>query len=96
MLVGGVVYSPTLTSWVILTLVGDLPSGFSACCVFPLAGWTTTMLEDVEQVTVSLQFIHHTLLDSRNELYSLIVALHEQQNISGSSLYECKLGTEYI
>ncbi len=40
-LVGGVFHSPMLPPWVILTLAGDLPPGFSVCCVFPLAGCTT-------------------------------------------------------
>ena len=38
-----VVYSPTLPSWVILTLVAELPSGFSVRFVFPLAGGTTVI-----------------------------------------------------
>ncbi len=56
----------------------------------------TKILEDFDQLTVSLQSRHHILLDCRNDLDSLIEALHEQEDTPGSSLYECKLCTEYL
>lgn len=52
------------------------------------------MLEEIDQVTVSLQTEGLALADCRNDLEKLIMEVEEQIMVPGAPLYGCKLGSK--
>lgn len=63
---------------------------------FQKVQYYATMLAEIDQVTKSLQTRGHTLASCREDINELIDAVSEQENVPGTPLYKCKLGTGTI